>query len=64
MPAASSSAETTAIPLNALIHHLPPAAQRAYHHERRRGRDVIEALTYGVILPEIVETIMARRDHA
>lgn len=49
-----------AIPFGALLQRLDPAARAAYHHERRRGRDEIEALTYGVGLPDVVEALITR----
>lgn len=55
--------DMTGIPLPALLRNLTPAEQRAYHHERRRGRNVIEALTFGVILPEVVEALMFPKGH-
>jgi hypothetical protein len=48
------------MPFGALLDHLQPAARAAYHHERRRGRSEIEALTFGVVLPDVVETLMMR----
>lgn len=50
-----------ALPFGALLAHLQPAARAAYHHERRRGRTEIEALTYGVVLPDLVETFWKGR---
>ena len=52
--------DTPAIPFRALLRNLTPEERRAYFHERRRGRDVIEALTFGVILPEVTEALMLR----
>lgn len=49
-----------AMPFGALLQRLPPAARSAYHHERRRGRSEIEALTFGVVLPDVVENLMMR----
>lgn len=40
---------------------LPPPARAAFHHElRRRNDDAIEALTYGVVLPIVVDNLMMR----
>jgi hypothetical protein len=50
----------TAMPFGALLDHLQPAARAAYHHERRRGRSEIEALTFGVVLPDVVEALMIK----
>ena len=52
--------QPAALPFGALLDHLQPAARAAYHHERRRGRSEIEALTFGVVLPDVVETLMMR----
>lgn len=51
---------TAALPFGALLQRLDPAARAAYHHERRRGRSEIEALTFGVVLPDVVEALMMR----
>ncbi len=54
------SAAPEAVPFGAILQRLPPAARAAYHHERRRSRTEIEALTYGVVLPDVVEALMMR----
>ena len=45
------------VPLKALVERLDPAARAAFHHERRRGRSEIEALTFGVVIPDVLEAL-------
>ena len=48
------------LPLGAILNRLPPPARAAFHHETRRGRTPIEALTFVVILPDVIETLMMK----
>jgi hypothetical protein len=48
------------LPLGAILNRLPPPARAAWHHETRRGRTPIEALTFGVILPDVIDALMMK----
>lgn len=58
--ATSPAPHDTALCRHDLILHLTPEQRRAFEHERRRRASDIEALHFGVILPEVVERLMLR----
>lgn len=45
------------LPVAALVERLDPAARAAFHHELRRGRTEIEALTFSVVIPDALEAL-------
>lgn len=49
--------------LNDIVLHLSPEQRRAFEHERRRRATDIEALSFGVVFPEVVERLMMRRTY-
>lgn len=59
LPAEPATSE--GLPLKALVERLDPAARAAFHHERRRGRSEIEALTFGVVIPDVIESLWRGR---
>lgn len=49
------------LPIKAIVERLDPAARAAFHHELRRGRSGIEALTFGVVIPDMIESLWRGR---
>ena len=49
--------------LNDIVLHLSPEQRRAFEHERRRRATDMEALSFGVVFPEVVERLILRRTH-
>jgi len=49
------------LPIKALVERMDPAARAAFYHERRRRSTDIEALTFGVVIPDLVETFWKGR---
>jgi hypothetical protein len=64
MTAAPDPADAPGLPLGALIARLPPPARAAFHHETRRGRTPIAALTFGVVIPDMIETLIRKGQDA